>query len=55
MRPRNPSARRSIAAGSAIGGVLVDSAGLIAVYTVAGSIALASATFALIAGREEHR
>jgi hypothetical protein len=43
----------SIAAGSAIGGLLVDSTGLAAVYTVAGSIALASAVFALIAGRED--
>jgi predicted MFS family arabinose efflux permease len=42
----------SIAAGSAIGGLLVDSAGLATVYTAAGSIALASAAFALIAGRE---
>lgn len=40
----------SIAAGSAVGGLLVDSAGLVPVYTVAGSIALASAVFALIAG-----
>jgi predicted MFS family arabinose efflux permease len=43
----------SIAAGSALGGLLVDAAGLVTVYTVAGSIALASAVFALIAGRRE--
>ncbi len=41
----------AIAAGSAVGGLLIDSAGLITVYAVAGSIALASAVFALIAGR----
>jgi len=43
----------SIAAGAAVGGLLVDSAGLVTVYTVAGSIALASAVFALVAGRRE--
>ena len=42
----------SIAAGSALGGLLIDSAGLVAVYTAAGSIALVSAVFALMAGRE---
>ena len=42
----------SIAAGSAAGGLLIDSAGLSAVYTVTGSIAPASAVFALIAGRQ---
>jgi predicted MFS family arabinose efflux permease len=41
----------SIAAGSALGGLLIDSAGLATVYTAAGSIALASAAFALIAAR----
>jgi predicted MFS family arabinose efflux permease len=41
----------SIAVGSAVGGLLVDSAGLAAVYAVAGSIALAAAIFALTAGR----
>jgi predicted MFS family arabinose efflux permease len=41
----------SIAVGSAVGGLLIDSAGLVTVYTVAGSIALASAVFALITGR----
>jgi predicted MFS family arabinose efflux permease len=40
----------SIAAGSAIGGLLVDSAGLAVVYTTAGAIALASAAIALTAG-----
>ncbi len=40
----------SIAAGSALGGLLVDSAGLAVVYTTGGAIALASAVFALIAG-----
>ncbi len=40
----------SIAAGSAVGGLLVDPAGLVTVYTVAGSIAFASAVFALIKG-----
>lgn len=43
----------SIAAGSAVGGLLVDTAGLVTVYTVAGSIALVSAVFALIGGRGE--
>jgi predicted MFS family arabinose efflux permease len=41
----------SIAAGSALGGLLVDSAGLPVVYTTAGAVALASAVFAVIAGR----
>jgi predicted MFS family arabinose efflux permease len=41
----------SIVAGSAVGGLLIDSAGLVTVYTVADSLALASAVFALIAGR----
>ncbi len=41
----------SIAVGSAVGGLLIDSTGLVTVYTAAGSIALASAVFALIAGR----
>ncbi len=42
----------SIAAGSALGGLLIDSAGLAVVYTTGGTIALASAVFALIAGRQ---
>jgi predicted MFS family arabinose efflux permease len=42
----------SIAAGSAVGGLLIDFAGLATVYTVAGSVALASAAFALTAGRQ---
>ena len=37
------SMRISIAAGSAVGSLLIDSAGLVTVCTVAGSIALASA------------
>jgi hypothetical protein len=40
----------SIAVGSAIGDLLIDSAGLVTVHTAAGSIALASAVFALIVG-----
>jgi hypothetical protein len=43
----------SIAAGSALGGVLVDSAGLATVYTTAGAITLAAAVFALITGRHD--
>jgi predicted MFS family arabinose efflux permease len=45
----------AIAAGSALGGLLIDSAGLTTVYTAAGSIALASAAFALIASRRGRR
>jgi predicted MFS family arabinose efflux permease len=41
----------SIAAGSAIGGLLVDHAGLAPVYRAAGVIVLAAALFASIAGR----
>jgi predicted MFS family arabinose efflux permease len=41
----------SIAIGSAVGGLLVDNAGLASVYAAGGSIALASALFAFAAGR----
>lgn len=41
----------SIALGSAVGGLLVDSAGLTAVYTVGGAIAVVAAAFALITTR----
>jgi len=41
----------SIAVGSAVGGLLVDHAGLAPVYRVAGVIVLAAALFASIAGR----
>jgi predicted MFS family arabinose efflux permease len=41
----------SIAIGSAVGGLLVDNAGIAAVYLAGGSVALASALFAFAAGR----
>lgn len=41
----------SIAIGSAVGGLLVDHAGLVPVYVIGGAIVLTSALFASIAGR----
>jgi predicted MFS family arabinose efflux permease len=42
----------AIAAGSALGGILVDSAGLTTVFAVAGSLAIAAALIATIIGRD---
>jgi predicted MFS family arabinose efflux permease len=42
----------AIAAGAALGGVLVDSAGLTTVFAVAGAVALAAALIARIVGRD---
>lgn len=45
----------SIAIGSAVGGLLVDNAGLVPVYLVGGAIVIVSALFASIAGRRAQR
>ena len=45
----------SIAIGSAVGGLLVDHAGLVPVYVIGGAIVIASALFASVAGHRAQR